>query len=192
MICPMGGAGHFARTVEAIKEKAPEIYVEVLIPDFCGDKHSLARIVRAQPDVIAHNLETVERLTGRVRDPRAGYAQSLEVLKKLKQLGASYTKSSIMLGLGENPVEIDRAMDDLLSVGVSVLTFGQYLRPSLKHLPVEEYITPQAFKILEIRGLNKGFLYVASGPLVRSSYKAGELFLEGLLKKEKLQQLGLK
>lgn len=180
---PDGGADHFAQTVEAIKKKSPETLVEVLIPDFQGDEKSIERICLSGVDVIAHNIETVERLTTTVRDRRCGYHQSLGVLKKVKSYYPNiYTKSSVMVGLGETREEIFKAMDDLRSVGVQIVTFGQYLRPTTWHLPVEEYVPPDIFKEYERVGLEKGFLCVPSGPLVRSSYRAAEKFLEGLLR----------
>ncbi len=182
---PDGGADHFARTVEAIKLRAPSTLVEVLVPDFQGDDAALARIASSGADVIAHNVETVERLQQKVRDGRAGYRQSLEVLRRVKALGVRYTKSSIMLGLGETQAEISTTMDDLRKVGVDILTIGQYLRPSSWHLPVEEYVHPSLFQKYEAMGLEKGFLFVPSGPLVRSSYKAGEKFLEARLRQDR-------
>lgn len=183
-----GGADHFGRTVEAIKRKSPTTLVEVLTPDFKGDEKAIARIVASGVDVFAHNIETIDRLTKRVRDGRCDYRQSLEVLRYAKSLRPGlYTKSSIMLGLGETPDEVLVAMDDLRSVGCDIVTIGQYLRPSSWHLPVEGYIPPKVFKHLEEEGLKKGFLCVPSGPLVRSSYRAGEKFLEGLLRSKQEQ-----
>ncbi len=180
---PDGGATHFARTVRAIKEKSPSTIVEILIPDFLGFQESLETIAHCGAEVIAHNLETVERLTPSVRDGRCSYELSLKVLKRLKDINPGlYTKSSIMLGLGEKPDEVERAMDDLRQVEVDILTLGQYLRPSQWHLPVVEYVTPAVFKELEEAGLKKGFLFVPSGPLVRSSYRAGEKFLEARIR----------
>lgn len=180
---PDGGADHFARTVESLHEHCPETFVEVLIPDFQGDVAALTRLAQARPDVVAHNLETVERLTPRVRDRRATYAQSLRVLSQLKEIDARlYTKSSLMLGLGETAEEVSTAMRDLRAAGCDVLTLGQYLRPSPRHLPVVEFVTPQAFEKFRVEAEELGFLYVASGPLVRSSYKAGEMFMEGHLR----------
>lgn len=178
-----GGADHFAKTVEEIKNRSRQTLVEVLIPDFQGDEKSIERICRSGVDVIAHNIETVERLTPSVRDIRCGYRQSLEVLKKVKdQYPHIYTKSSIMVGLGETKNEVFQAMEDLLQAGVQIVTVGQYLRPTTWHLPVEEYIHPDVFKEYERVGLEKGFLCVPSGPLVRSSYRAAEKFLEGLIR----------
>lgn len=181
-----GGSDHFAKTVEEIKRRSPKTLVEVLIPDFQGDKKALDRTIESGADVIAHNVETVKRLTKKVRDGRCDYQQSLFVLEYIKQHSPrTYTKSSVMVGLGETREELETTMDDLRRVSVDVLTFGQYLRPTAWHLPVEEYVHPQVFKELEQTGLQKGFLCVPSGPLVRSSYKAGEKFLEGLLRKER-------
>jgi lipoic acid synthetase len=183
---PDGGADHFAKTVEAIKRKSPLTIVEVLIPDFLGDEKALDRIIESGAEVIAHNVETVERLTQRVRDGRCDYQQSLDVLKYVHEKSPkTYTKSSIMLGLGESREELSGAMDDLRAVGVSIVTFGQYLRPTSWHLPVEEYVHPAVFQDLEWEGLRKGFLSVPSGPLVRSSYKAAEKFLEGRIRAER-------
>lgn len=180
---PDGGADHFSRTVEAIKKASPDTIVEILIPDFLEDEAALKRVAFCGAEVIAHNIETVERLTKKVRDGRCDYRMSLNVLDKVKKMNPKvYTKSSIMLGLGEKPEEVLKAMDDLRAINVSVVTLGQYLRPTDWHLPVEEFIHPTVFKELEEAGLKKGFLCVPSGPLVRSSYRAGEKFLEGLIR----------
>jgi len=181
---PDQGAAHFAACIQAIREASPKTMVEVLIPDFQGKNELVGRVFTAQPEVIAHNLETVRRLTPTVRDPRAGYEQSLEVLKHLKKLGA-ITKSSLMLGLGETKEETLEAMQDLRDVGCDFLTLGQYLKPSGKHLAIVEFVTPDTFQELEKRGLEMGFSYVASGPLVRSSYKAGEFFIRRAVKSAK-------
>jgi len=179
-----GGADHLAQTVEAIKRKRPETLVEVLSGDFRGDARAIQRLAESGLDVFAHNIETIERLTKQVRDGRCGYRQSIEVLRLAKTFRPTLvTKSSIMLGLGEEPSEVAQAMDDLRAAGVEILTIGQYLRPSNWHLPVNKYVPPAVFKELEQLGLEKGFLSVPSGPLVRSSYRAGEKFLEGLLRK---------
>ncbi len=181
---PDGGAAHFARTIRATKEMNPGMMVEVLIPDFQNDLDSIRTIVEAKPDVIAHNIETTLFLTQRVRDPRAGYWQSLSVLRSVKKLDRSmFTKSSIMLGLGEGEEEVRLAMLHLRDAGVDFLTIGQYLRPSARHLPVVEYVSPEVFDHYKRVGEHEyGFRYVASGPLVRSSYRAGELFISSLLK----------
>ena len=183
---PDEGAGHFAKTVSRIKEGSPDLFVEVLTPDFSGRRDCLNKIVSAGPDVFAHNVETVERLNPAVRDPRAGYRQSLGVLEWVKQKSSAiYTKSSLMLGLGETKEEVLRALRDLRSVGCDVVTFGQYLRPARRHLPVREYIPPEEFENWKNRALAMGFLYCASGPLVRSSYRAGEFFMKSLIEKQR-------
>ena len=179
-----GGAGHVADTIAAIKRRDAGILVEALTGDFGGRRDQIRRVLDGHPDVFAHNLETVSRITPRVRDPRCGYRQSLEVLAMAKELEpALITKSSLMLGLGEGDREVEQAMDDLRTHGVDVLTLGQYLRPTMKHLPVREHVSPGRFRALEQRALRKGFLYVAAGPLVRSSYKAAEYYLESVLRR---------
>jgi len=181
---PDGGAAHFADCIRAVKARAPKTLVEVLIPDFQGDRKSLDMILEAAPDVAAHNVETVESLTPMVRDHRADYRQSLAVLDYMKrQSPATFTKSSIMLGLGETEGEVLQAMRDLRAAGVDVLTLGQYLQPTKRHLPVVEFVTPERFGAYEARGTEMGFLYVAAGPLVRSSYRAGEFFIEAALRR---------
>jgi len=178
---PDGGAAHFAEAIRLLKE-IPGLLVEVLTPDFQGDAEAVRTVGRAGPDVFANNLETVRRLTPAVRDPRAGYDQTLGVLSRMKrEFPGLATKSSVMVGLGESAAEVEQAMLDLRGVGVDVLTLGQYLRPSAWHLPVVEFVTPEAFAAYEVRGRELGFRYVASGPLVRSSYRAGELFMKGVI-----------
>ena len=178
-----GGAEHIAKTIKAVKMQCPETIVEPLIPDFRGNEDSIKKVVKTQPEVISHNIETVMRLTPKVRDARASYQQSLRVLKKIKNIDSSiYTKSSLMLGLGETEEEVIQTARDLRSVGVDILTMGQYLQPSGKHLPVLEYVTPQKFNAYKENAERMGFIYVASGPLVRSSYRAGEFFLEKVIK----------
>jgi lipoic acid synthetase len=174
---PDGGASHFAQAIVELRRAAPRTLVEVLTPDFQGSREALQMIIDADPTVAAHNVETVERLTPRVRDRRATYRRSLEVLDYYKG-GGMRTKSSLMLGLGETHDEVIQAMRDLRSVGCDILTLGQYLRPSEKHLPVEEFVRPEVFSMLEREGLALGFRFVAAGPLVRSSYKAGEFFVQ--------------
>jgi lipoic acid synthetase len=187
---PDEGSGHFAETVRLLKISAPDLIVEVLTPDFKGNEAYVAKIVDAAPDVFAHNVETVERLQKRVRDPRAGYAQSLRVLEYVKERDDSrYTKTSIMLGLGETDQEVKQTLRDLRSVGCDVVTFGQYLQPKPRHLPVESFITPEKFKAWQYEAEAMGFLYVASGPLVRSSYRAGEFFMKGVIEKRKAEAL---
>lgn len=180
---PDQGAGHFADCINAIKEKTPEIIVEVLIPDFRGNTELIGKVIEAGPHVIAHNVETVKRLQRKARDPRAGYEQSLSVLKHVKKVNPRiYTKSSIMLGLGEQDEEVIEAMKDLRRIGVDILTIGQYLRPSSWHLVVEEFVHPEKFLWFKEEAEKLGFLYVASGPFVRSSYRAGELFIKNILR----------
>jgi lipoyl synthase len=169
-----GGANHFAGTICAIREMDPEITIEVLTPDFNGKENSLRLVLDARPDIFNHNLETVERLTPHVRS-RAKYRLSLEVLRRAKGLDpGAITKSGIMLGLGETETELFQAMDDLRDSEVQVLTLGQYLRPTPDHLPVVEYIRPEVFGFYKEIAEQKGFEYVASGPLVRSSYHAAD------------------
>ena len=169
-----GGANHFARTIRAIRELDPEIVVEVLTPDFNGKENSLAMVLEAQPDIFNHNVETVERLTPVVRS-RAKYRLSLEVLRRAKELDpAVVTKSGVMLGLGETESELFQTLDDLRAADVQVLTLGQYLRPTPDHLPVLEYVRPETFMLYKEVAEQKGFEYVASGPLVRSSYHAAD------------------
>jgi lipoic acid synthetase len=180
---PDGGATHFARTITKIRETSPGMMVEVLIPDFQNDLDSIKTIVEARPDVIAHNIETTLFLTEKVRDPRATYWQSLSVLKTIKKLDRRlFTKSSIMVGLGEREEEVRLAMLHLREAGVDFLTLGQYLRPSGRHLPVREYVRPETFESYREMGEELGFKYVASGPLVRSSYRAGEFFIRSIVK----------
>lgn len=166
-----GGSEIWAKTVEMIRKKNPGITMETLIPDFRGEWQNLQRIIDVKPEVVSHNLETVKRLSRQVR-VQAKYERSLEVLKRLKEGGIARTKSGIMLGLGETEEEVIEAMDDLRSVYVDVLTLGQYLQPSRKHLEVQEYITPEKFEKLGNIARSKGFMHVESGPMVRSSYHA--------------------
>jgi lipoyl synthase len=181
---PDQGAGHFADTVRLLKREEKDLLVEVLMPDFRADERCLATIAESGADVLAHNLETVRRLTPTVRDPRAGYDQSLRVLERLKQLRpAALTKSSLMLGHGEREDELVDSFRDLRAVGVQLLTLGQYLRPSERHRPVAEFVRPERFEEFGRLATEAGFLHVASGPFVRSSYKAGELFAESLLRR---------
>ncbi len=184
---PDGGASHFAQTIRAVKKENPEIIVEVLIPDFQGDEGALGKVVEAAPEVIGHNIETTEALTAAVRDRRAKYRQSLGVLQTVKDLNPNIcTKSSIMLGLGENDDEVLQAMRDLRSVRVDFLTLGQYLRPrsASRFLEVKQFVHPQRFDYFRIIGEQMGFLYVAAGPLVRSSYRAGEYYLASIVRKQ--------
>jgi lipoic acid synthetase len=185
-----GGAHHFAETIREIKRLDPKIVVEALVPDFRGDTKAIEIIVNSGLDVYAHNIETVKRLQYRVRDPRANYVQSLTTLQAAKNYARSighplFTKSAIMLGLGEEREELHEAFDDLRAHEIDVLTLGQYLRPSLSHLPVENYVTPEEFVALGKTAESKGFLYVASGPMVRSSYRAAEFFMQGQVERRR-------
>ncbi|MFC7018235.1 MULTISPECIES: lipoyl synthase [Haloarcula] len=174
------GAGHFAETIRAIKDRDAGILVECLIPDFQGDPALVDEIIDADPDVLAHNVETVERLQWPVRDRRAGYRQSLSVLARAAEADV-YAKTSLMLGLGEYAHEVYQTLSDLRQVGVDVVTFGQYLQPSRSHLEVSEYVHPDVFDTWQrVAEAEFGFAYCASGPMVRSSYKAGELFVEAV------------
>ncbi len=185
-----GGASHFAKTISEIKLRNPKIIVEALVSDFRGDPKATETVVDSGVDVYAHNIETVKRLQYRVRDPRAGYEQSIKTLETAKAYASSqgrelFTKSSIMLGLGEKECELKEAFRDLRQKEVDVLTLGQYLRPSMTHLPVECYYTPQEFDAFGECARTFGFLYVASGPMVRSSYKAGEFFIKNVIEKRR-------
>ncbi|KAF8475834.1 Lipoic acid synthetase-like protein [Kalaharituber pfeilii] len=180
---PDGGAAHFAKTISLIKQKAPEILVEALTGDFAGNLDMVDQVAHSGLDVYAHNVETVEELTPFVRDPRAGFRQSLRVLEHAKRTKPSLiTKTSIMLGLGETDSQILETLRELRKVNVDVVTFGQYMRPTKRHMKVVEYVTPEKFDYWGAKAREMGFLYVASGPLVRSSYKAGEAFIENVLK----------
>ena len=165
-----GGSEIWAQTVRAIRKQSPGTTLETLIPDFAGKWENLQLIIDVAPEIVSHNLETVRRLTKQVRI-QAKYDRSLEVLFRLKK-GGMHTKSGLMLGLGESEQEILETMQDLRNVGVEVLTLGQYLQPTLKHLPVVEFISPEKFDYYKIKGIEMGFRYVESGPLVRSSYHA--------------------
>lgn len=183
---PDQGADHFARTIKTIKQNNPKLIVEVLTPDFRGHRDLVDIITDAKPDVFAHNVETVERLQKKVRDPRAGYQQSLDVLKYIKDKDPTrFTKTSIMLGLGEEDAELIQTLKDLRAVGCDVVTFGQYLQPTPRHLKVEKFISPEEFLNWQRIAEEMGFLYVASGPLVRSSYRAGEFFMKGMIEKQR-------
>lgn len=180
---PDQGASHFAQTIREIKRRDSDILVEVLIPDFQGEPELVRKIIDAEPDVIAHNVETVERLQWPVRDRRAGYDQSLSVLQQAAQESDAYTKTSIMLGVGEYHHEIYQTLRDLRSVGTDIVTFGQYLQPSRSHLEVSEFVHPDVFDTWQqVAEEELDFAYCASGPMVRSSYRAGELFVESVLR----------
>jgi lipoic acid synthetase len=171
-----GGARLFAKTIQEIRQRMPGALVEVLIPDFQGDMDSLNRVVKAHPNVLSHNLETVPRLY-RLARPQAVYRRSLELLKRAKEYDSTIaTKSGLMLGLGEFPEEVNKTLQDLLDAGCSILTLGQYLQPTRKHLRVERFIHPEEFDNWKEAALEMGFSRVAVGPFVRSSYHARELY----------------
>ena len=171
-----GGARHFSDTIRAIKEKAPEVIIEALVPDFLGNTKSIEILLDSNLEVFAQNLETVSRLTKRVRDPRAGYDQTLEVLSFAKLNSPEIiTKTSLMFGLGETEEEILVAFADIKRAGVDVLTLGQYMRPTINHLPVEKWYTPDEFDYFKKLAIEVGFLEVAAGPMVRSSYRADRI-----------------
>jgi lipoic acid synthetase len=173
---PDGGAGHFAKTIREIHRRIPEAVIEVLIPDFKGDAEALRTVLEAQPQVLNHNIETVPRLYAAVR-PGAVYARSLELLARVRTIDASIsTKSGLMLGLGETTAEIRQTLQDLLDAGCRMLTMGQYLQPSKNHLPVARFVPPAEFDQWQKTAFQMGFGEVASGPFVRSSYHAKELF----------------
>jgi lipoyl synthase len=184
---PDAGAAHFAACVTAIRQAVPDILIETLVPDFNAQPSALATLAASAPNVIAQNIETVQRLTHPVRDRRAGYQQTLQVLQAFKALAPqAFTKSSIMLGLGETDDELRHCMADLRAAGVDILTLGQYLQPTPKHLPVQRYVSPEAFKEWKVVAEEEfGFLYCASGPLVRSSYRAGEFFIQRLIESKR-------
>lgn len=177
---PDGGAGIFGETIEQIKAQSPRTLVEVLTPDFRGKRADIERVVRAKPEVFGQNVETVRRLTHAVRDRRAGYEQTLDVLRTVKEIDPTRkTKSSILVGIGETPDEVIETMRDLRAANVDLLAVGQYLQPTRlkRHVPLVEYVRPEQFARYREEGLRLGFKYVASGPLVRSSYKAWEAAL---------------
>lgn len=174
---PDGGANHFAACVRAIRLRTPETQVEALTPDFRGSEESVAVVLDSGVDVYAQNLETVERLTDRVRDPRAGYRQTLAVLAYAKAHRPDiYTKTSLMLGLGETNEDLEACFRDIRSAGVDILTLGQYLQPTRNHLPVERFVPPEEFRTYRDQALRHGFHEVVAGPLVRSSYRAEQAF----------------
>ena len=176
---PDGGATIFANTVRMIHKLSPGAKVECLTGDFAGDLAALDIVLDANPEVLAHNLETVARLQDTVRDKRANYAQSLSILERAKASAkVRYTKTSLMLGLGETEDEIEQAMDDARAIGVDIFTMGQYLQPTKRHLDVVEFVTPEKFARLRLAGVAKGFRQVVASPLSRSSYHAEEVFAE--------------
>jgi len=177
-----GGANHFAETIRRIKHKAPQILVEALTGDFAGSLEQVSQVAKSGLDVYAHNIETVEALTPFVRDRRATFRQSLKVLEHAKKEGVRVTKTSIMLGVGETEDQVLDALKELRKIDVDVVTFGQYMRPTKRHMKVDRYVDPAEFDRWKKVAEDMGFLYVASGPLVRSSYKAGEYFIENVLR----------
>ena len=177
-----GGAAHVAQTIRRIKHYAPELLVETLLGDFQGVRRDVETVVKdGAPDVFAHNVEVVPRLQRPIRDARCSWERSVDVLKWAKEAGAGVTKSSLMVGLGETEDEVLEAMQRLRDADVDVVTLGQCLRPTKKHADVQRYVTPEEFARYEEKGLEMGFSFVASGPLVRSSYRAAEAFLHGVL-----------
>lgn len=180
-----GGAAHVAQTLQRIRHHAPKLLVETLLGDFQGVMRDVETVVRdGAPDVFAHNVEVVPSLQRKIRDARCSWQRSIDVLKHAKESGSKITKSSLMVGIGETEDEMYEAMQSLRDADVDVLTIGQYLRPTKKHADVQRYVDPEEFARYEKRGLEMGFQFVASGPLVRSSYRAAEAFLHGVLKGE--------
>lgn len=176
---PDGGAEQFAKTIKAVRELCPDTTIEVLIPDFQGSHESLNLVIAAKPEIINHNIETVQRISPKIRH-RATYQRSLDVLAYIKEQDPTiFTKSGVMLGLGETEQEVAQAMDDCLAAKVDFLTVGQYLQPSARHIKLEEYISMRQFGIYRRMGMKKGFKFVASSPQVRSSYKAHEALVAG-------------
>lgn len=183
---PDQGSNHFAETVQRLKSRKPNMLVEALVPDFRGDPECVQRVATSGLDVFAHNIETVEELQSVVRDRRANFKQSLDVLKMAKSMASgALTKTSLMLGCGETPQQIIQTMEKVREAGVDVMTFGQYMRPTLRHMPVSEYVTPEAFEEYRKLGMDMGFRYVASGPMVRSSYKAGEFYIKSMIEEDR-------
>ncbi len=179
---PDGGAAHVAKVITRVREVNPGIKIEILGGDFQKNKESLAAIIDAKPEIYAHNLETIRRLTPRVRDARAGYQQSLDVLRIVKESATHemYTKSALMLGLGETLDEVVECLEDMREYGVDFITIGQYMRPTKKHLSIKRWVHPDEFAMLAEKAKELGFMSVASGPLVRSSYKANEFYEEAM------------
>ncbi|CAN1220590.1 Lipoyl synthase, mitochondrial, partial [Linum perenne] len=181
------GSGHFAETVQKLKALKPNMLIEALVPDFRGNSGCVEKVATSGLDVFAHNIETVEELQGAVRDHRANFKQSLDVLMMAKDSApaGTLTKTSVMLGCGETPEQVVKTMEKVKAAGVDVMTFGQYMRPSKRHMPVSEYITPEAFEKYRVLGMDMGFRYVASGPMVRSSYKAGEFYIKSMIDRDR-------
>jgi lipoic acid synthetase len=189
---PDAGSEHFAKTVRELKSRNPDVLVECLTPDFGGQMDLVAHVAVSGLDVYAHNIETVEELHWLVRDPRAKYHQSLDVLRQAKKsVPNMITKSSIMLGVGETDKQVLKTLIDLREAEVDCVTLGQYMQPTKYHLKVKEFIPPEKFKYWEEMGSKLGFLYTASGPLVRSSYRAGEYFIKNVLRVRQKDKQGL-
>eukprot|EP00898_Chlorokybus_atmophyticus_P002150 jgi/Chlat1/2936/Chrsp2S08907 len=184
---PDQGAGHFAETVRGLKQRQPNILVEALTPDFRGEPDLVRTVATSGLDIFAHNVETVEAMQRVVRDYRAGWTQSLRVLELAKQYAprGTLTKTSIMLGVGEKPDQVVAALEALRAIEVDVVTFGQYMRPSKKHMPVAEYVTPAAFQGWQALAEEMGFRYAVAGPMVRSSYRAGEFYIKSLIERDR-------
>ncbi|KAE9599847.1 Lipoyl synthase 1 [Lupinus albus] len=184
---PDQGSSHFAETVQKLKKLKPSMLIEALVPDFRGDADCVEKVAKSGLNVFAHNIETVEELQSTVRDHRANFKQSLDVLMMAKDYApaGTLTKTSIMLGCGETPDQVVKTMEKVKAAGVDVMTFGQYMRPSKRHMPVSEYITPEAFETYRTLGMEMGFRYVASGPMVRSSYKAGEFYIKSMIESDR-------
>ncbi|KAM7495136.1 hypothetical protein LguiB_029745 [Lonicera macranthoides] len=184
---PDQGSGHFAETVQKLKILKPNMLIEALVPDFRGNPSCVEKVAKSGLEVLAHNIETVEELQSSVRDHRANFKQSIDVLMMAKDFAptGTLTKTSIMLGCGETPDQVVRTMEKVRAAGVDVITFGQYMRPSKRHMPVSEYITPEAFENYRTLGMEMGFRYVASGPMVRSSYKAGEFYIKSMIESDR-------
>ncbi|KAK2989229.1 hypothetical protein RJ640_024472 [Escallonia rubra] len=188
---PDQGSSHFAETVQKLKILKPNMLVEALVPDFRGDAGCVEKVAKSGLEVFAHNIETVEELQREVRDHRANFEQSIDVLMMAKKFApaGTLTKTSVMLGCGETPDQVLRTMEKVRAAGVDVITFGQYMRPSKRHMPVTEYITPEAFENYRALGMEMGFRYVASGPMVRSSYKAGEFYIKSMIEADRAASL---
>ncbi|KAK3008761.1 hypothetical protein RJ639_013621 [Escallonia herrerae] len=194
---PDQGSSHFAETVQKLKILKPNMLVEALVPDFRGDAGCVEKVAKSGLEVFAHNIETVEELQREVRDHRANFEQSIDVLMMAKKYApaGTLTKTSVMLGCGETPDQVLRTMEKVRAAGVDVITFGQYMRPSKRHMPVAEYITPEAFENYRalgmemLHGIWQGFRYVASGPMVRSSYKAGEFYIKSMIEADRAASL---
>ena len=184
-----GRANHISKTIKAVKVQCPQTIIEPLIPDFQANRSAIEKVTNAGPEVISHNIETVARLSPLIRDPRATFEQSLRVLEMIKDIDCRiYTKSSIILGLGETEEEVMEAAKNLRSAGVDIVTMGQYLQPTSRHLPVKEYISPEKFDLYRNALEKMGFAYIVAGPFVRSSYKAGELFIKNMIYRHQQQE----